>query len=113
MSPEEKELLRRSIALAEENNDILRSIQRSMRLARLMTLLYWAIIIAVAVGSYYFLQPYIDQVMNIYKQASAQLGQINGNLKQATQTYGDVQGQINQAGSGVGDFLNRLKDMIK
>jgi hypothetical protein len=66
MSPEEKELLRRSVALGEENNDILRGIQRSMRLARFMTFLYWVIIIGSAVGAYYVLQPYIDQAKNIY-----------------------------------------------
>ena len=62
MSPEEKELFKRSIALAEENNDILRSLQRSMRLARLMTILYWLFIIGASVGAYYLIQPYIQAV---------------------------------------------------
>jgi len=66
MSPEERELFKRSIALAEENNDILRSIQRSMRLARFMSILYWVFIIGSAVGAYYLIQPYIEQIMGIY-----------------------------------------------
>ncbi len=66
MSPEEKELFKRSIALAEENNDILRSMQRSMRLARFMSMLYWVFIIGSAVGAYYLVQPYIEQLTEIY-----------------------------------------------
>ena len=62
MTPEEKELFKRSIALAEENNDILRSMQRSMRLQRLMTILYWLFIIGASVGAYYLIQPYIEAV---------------------------------------------------
>ena len=66
MSPEEKELFKRSIALAEENNDILRSMQRSMRMARFMTILYWLFIIGSAVGAYYLIQPYIQAVTGAY-----------------------------------------------
>ncbi len=62
MSPEEKELFQRSITLAEENNQILRKIQRSMRLARVMSILYWVFIIGSAVGAYYLIQPYIEAV---------------------------------------------------
>ena len=69
MSPEEKELFKRSIALAEENNDILRSIQRSMRMQRFMSLIYWVFIIGSAVGAYYLIQPYVDQLMGVYSSA--------------------------------------------
>ncbi len=66
MQPEEKELLKKTIALEEENNDILRSIQRSMRIARFMSILYWVFIIGSVFGLYYFIQPYIEQLMSIY-----------------------------------------------
>lgn len=88
MSPEERELLRRSIALGEENNDILRSIQRSMRLARLMTLIYWLFIIGTAFGAYYFAQPYIQQLIGVYGGAKSNLDSVNhfiDNFKQANQ----------------------------
>ena len=86
MSPEERELLKRSIVLAEENNDILRSIQRSMRLARFMSLLYWIFIIGSAVGAYYLIQPYIDTLVSVSGGAKTQLDRLNGildTLKQA------------------------------
>lgn len=66
MSPEEKEMLKRSVALAEENNNILRSMRRSMRLARAMSVLYWVFIIGSAVGAYYLIQPYIQAINEKY-----------------------------------------------
>lgn len=66
MSPEEKELLKRSVELGEENNNILRSLQRSMRLARIMSILYWVFIIGSAVGAFYLIQPYIEDLMSVY-----------------------------------------------
>ena len=89
MSPEEKELFKRSIALAEENNDILRSIQRSMRLARFMNWIYWIFIIGSAVGAYYLIQPYIQAVTGAVGGAktsfSDNVNNIIDNFKQATQ----------------------------
>lgn len=66
MSPEERELLNRSVDLAEENNKMLHSMKRSMRISRIITSIYWIFIIGSAVGAYYFLQPYIDQLMEVY-----------------------------------------------
>lgn len=62
MTPEERELLKRSVELAEENNTILRSMRRSMRLARIMSILYWVVIIGSAVGALYLIQPYLNAI---------------------------------------------------
>ncbi len=85
MTPEEKELLKRSISLAEENNDILRSIQRSMRLSRFMSALYWVFIIGSAVGAYYLVQPYIKAVTGAYGGASTNIEGIIKDIKDLTQ----------------------------
>jgi hypothetical protein len=66
MPPEEKELLEKSVSLAEDNNKILRSMRNSMRWGRIMTVVYWILIIGISVGAFYFLQPYIDQVVKTY-----------------------------------------------
>ena len=78
MSTEEKELLRRSVAIGEDNNDILRGMQRSMRFSRFMSILYWIIIIGSAVGAYYFVQPYWDEGMKIYNDAKVQFTDTSG-----------------------------------
>jgi hypothetical protein len=70
MSPEERELLNRSVILAEENNQILRAMKRSLLWSRIMNVFYWVLIIGISVGAFYFLQPYLDQVMKTYGNVS-------------------------------------------
>jgi len=74
MTPEEKDLLKRVAELSEENNDMLRSMRRSMRLARFMSILYWVVIIGSAIGAYYFIQPYIDFFGSAYGGAKDSVG---------------------------------------
>ena len=109
MSPEEHELLRRSIALSEENNDILRGLQRSMRLSRFMSVLYWLIIIGISIGAWYFLQPYWNQAMTVYKQAQVQLQSISG---AASKINSIDTGAINNASGAVNDVINSVKKTI-
>lgn len=73
MTPEERELLNRSVALAEENNKILHAMQRSQRIASIMRGVYWLFIIGSALSAYYFLQPYLTQLTDIYGSAGSVL----------------------------------------
>lgn len=66
MTPEDRELLRRSVALSEENNDMLRGIQSSLRLSRFISTVYWIVIIGSAIGAFYFVKPYIQQAEDLY-----------------------------------------------
>ena len=70
MSPEERELLNKAVGLAEENNQMLHSMRRSQRWSSIARAIYWVFIIGSAVGAYYFIQPYIDQMMQLYGSAS-------------------------------------------
>ena len=78
MSPEERELLEKSVSLAEDNNKMLHSIKSSMRWASITRAIYWIFIIGSAVGAYYFFQPYIDQLKDVYSGA----GDVLNNFKQ-------------------------------
>ena len=73
MDPESKKLLEETFRLTEENNKILHSLRRSMHIQRIMSILYWTLIIGSAVGAYYFIQPYIDQLIGIYGGAKSGL----------------------------------------
>ena len=70
MSPEERELLNKSVAIAEENNQILRSMKREQRIASIMRAVYWIFIIGSAIGAFYLLQPYVDQLKSMYQSVS-------------------------------------------
>jgi hypothetical protein len=73
MDPESKKLLEDTFVLAQENNKMLHSLVRSMRISRIVSIIYWVLIIGSAVGAYYFIQPYIDQLMSIYGGAKSNL----------------------------------------
>lgn len=77
MSPEERELLNKSVSLAEENHRMLRSMRRSMHISSIISILYWVIIIGSAVGAYYLIQPYVDQIGKIYGEAKNNLSSFN------------------------------------
>lgn len=66
MSPEERDLLTRSIKISEENNKILRSMRRSARFSSILRILYWLIILGIAFGSYYVIKPVLDPFINGY-----------------------------------------------
>jgi hypothetical protein len=73
MDPESKKLLEDTFRLSEDNNKMLHSMRRSMRVGHIMSLLYWIIIIGISVGAFYYAQPYIDQMMKLYGSASSVL----------------------------------------
>ncbi len=60
MTPEERSLLERTHQLAEENNEILLSLKRRARLGTVIKIFYWAVIIGISFGAFYFIQPYVD-----------------------------------------------------
>ena len=80
MDAESKELLQASLELAQENNKMLHSMKRSMQMARIMSYIYWAFIIGSAVGAYYFIQPYVDSVLNAYDGATEKMNSFNATI---------------------------------
>lgn len=74
MQPEEKEMLKKTLELSQENNKILHSIRRSMLRGRIFQIIYWLVIIGVAIGAYYYVEPYIDTAVGAY-------GSVKGDLK--------------------------------
>ena len=76
MNSEEKKLLEETNELAKENNHILKGIRRSNRFSMLFRFLYWIIIIGISVGAFYYVQPYIDSLMKVYKTVQTDLGTI-------------------------------------
>jgi TRAP-type C4-dicarboxylate transport system permease small subunit len=66
MDPELKKMLEETLTLTQENNKILQDVKRSMLWARIMNIIYWVLIIGISIGAFYFLQPYIDQIVKTY-----------------------------------------------
>jgi len=82
MTPEEKSLLEQTHRLAEENNDILRSLRRSRRMSTILTIFYWVVIVVVSVGSYYFVEPYMKLLPNVMGAIQGDVNSANAALQQ-------------------------------
>jgi hypothetical protein len=59
--------LRTLTELTQENNKILHSLQRSQRWSNFFSWVKWLIIIAITLGSYIVIQPYLDDVVKNYQ----------------------------------------------
>ena len=81
MDSESKKLLKDTFALAEDNNSILRSMRRSQRISSIFRFIYWAVIIGSFVGAYYFIEPYLNQLMDVYGDAKSTIDSGVSNLK--------------------------------
>ena len=66
MTPEERRMLTETRELVEENSKILHSLQKSKRVELVFRALYWVAIIALSLGSYYLIQPYVDTLKGAY-----------------------------------------------
>ncbi|TSD02651.1 MAG: Uncharacterized protein Athens071416_587 [Parcubacteria group bacterium Athens0714_16] len=67
MPKDEKELLEETYKLSEENNSILRKMRRSVIYDRIFRIIYWLIALGLATSLYYFIQPYTDKIVDVYK----------------------------------------------
>ncbi len=71
MEPDEdiqdiQERIEKLEGLTKENNKILRKLRSHMRMGTVMRLLYWGVIIGSMVGAYYYLQPFIEPLLETY-----------------------------------------------
>lgn len=70
MDPETKQMLQETLALAEENNKMLHKIRGVQRREAIWSTIKILVIIAIALGSFYYLEPYLEKVMNLYNSIS-------------------------------------------
>jgi len=78
MDPESKQLLQDTYNLADQNNKMLRSIRRAQKVSSFLRFMYWIIIIGIGVGSFYFLQPYVNQIQKFIQDSGNSINQIKG-----------------------------------
>jgi hypothetical protein len=76
MTPEEKDLLQRAVELGEENNRLLKKLHRSSVLSLVFRIVYWALILFLSFGAYYFIQPYVNQMLPLLTATSSDVSAI-------------------------------------
>lgn len=85
MTPEERALLNRIAQQVDENNDILHGIRSSMRWSKIWSAVYWTLIIGASLGAYWFIQPYINQLLDVYSGAQSNIDSVKGMIGNYTQ----------------------------
>ena len=78
MDPESKQLLQNTLALAEENNKMLHSIRGVQKRETLWHVLKFILIIGIAFGSFYYVEPYLNKIMNLYSSVTGMEQKLNG-----------------------------------
>ena len=66
MDPRDRDMLKQTLELVEENNQLLKRLHTSMVWGRAMRIIYWVILIGSAVGAYYYVEPYLNSLLKIY-----------------------------------------------
>lgn len=70
-----KELVRQNTALAKETHAMVKSMRNASRWARLLKLLWIVLIAAISFGAYIYLQPYLENIMQLYTTAQGAVEQ--------------------------------------
>lgn len=70
MDPESKKLLEETYSLEKENNAILNKVRSAQKWAGYWSGFKMLIIIAITLGSLYFLEPFVNKFINIWNNVS-------------------------------------------
>ena len=77
MDSESRQLLQNTLALAEENNKMLHKIRGVQKRGTLWQVLKLIVIIGIALGSFYYIEPYLNKIIDLYNSVSGMQQQIN------------------------------------
>ena len=81
MTPEERSLLHHIAEQVEENNTMLHKIRSSMRWESIWRAVYWMAIVGASIGAFWFVQPYINQIMSMYTSAQSNLDSVKNTIQ--------------------------------
>ncbi len=79
MDPESKKLLEETFKLTEENNHMLRKVRNVQKWSTFWSSLKVIIVIGIALGAFYFLDPYVDKMISLYNSVSGTTQKVNYN----------------------------------
>lgn len=70
MDSESKQLLENTLKLAEENNKLLHKIRGVQKRETLWGVLKIILLIGFVLGSFYYLEPYLTKIVNVYNSVT-------------------------------------------
>ena len=90
MDQEVKKLLEENIKLSKENNELLLKIRNIQRWGQITSIFYWFIIIGVTIGAFYYIKPYLGNLLNVYTGGVSGINNISDITKNLTDGQIDV-----------------------
>ena len=81
--------------MVKDTNKRVRKLERRAKWATVTSIIKWIVYIAIAVGSYYYIQPYINNLQEMYSQVQETTSSINGFNQNASES--------------VSEFLNKFR----
>ena len=78
---EDREMLKKILDISEQNNKMLKKLHRAMWVKSVFSFIYWLLIIGAAVGAYYYIQTYLDQILEIYSGGASSIGDFLKQIK--------------------------------
>ena len=65
--------------MLEENTRMTRSLLNSYRLSSAISIIKWVIIIGFTLGAFYFIQPYLENILKLYGSINSLTGGVENN----------------------------------
>ncbi|MEK7113261.1 MAG: hypothetical protein AAB873_00365 [Patescibacteria group bacterium] len=66
MDSDDKKLLKETFALTEENNKMLKKVRGVQKREAIWSTLKIIIVVGIALGSFYYIEPYLNKMIDIY-----------------------------------------------
>ncbi len=76
MDDEVKRLLEENLAIGKDNRRMLKKLLSYRRLEAIYSVLKWVVVLGIGLWTYYYLQPYLDQVLAAYNQLNGVFGNL-------------------------------------
>lgn len=81
MDPETKQLLKENLDISKENNVLLKRMVRNQKWTNVYRVTYWAIIIFSTLGAFYFIKPFLGNLLNVYTGGVSGTSSMNDVMK--------------------------------
>ena len=79
MDPETKKILEDTFLLAKENNVMLHKVRRVQKRQTFWSIVKIIVIVGMALGAFYYLEPYLDKALTLFNQVSGMKQSIDSN----------------------------------
>lgn len=77
MDPESKRLIEETLRLTEENNKMLHKVRNVQKWDTFWRSLKMILVVAVALGALYFIEPYVNKMIELYNSISGVTEKVN------------------------------------